>query len=163
MTDKERRRSIIFLSTFPIRIKQEQKYVDCAIEALKAFEERPHGEWIEVKNRNGTVIAYTCSNCGSGAWKAHITKYCGNCGSNNRERKEKALENLASAKTVTDPSRRVEMVCDLIRKKEDLLMENDERANDRDCETCIHKKEVKRDIFACEVWECKYEPKSKED
>lgn len=41
-------------------------------------------------------------------------------------------------------------------------MENDERANDRDCETCIHKKEVKRDIFACEVWECKYEPRDKE-
>ena len=42
-------------------------------------------------------------------------------------------------------------------------MENDERANDRDCETCIHKKEVKRDIFACESWECKYEPRDKED
>lgn len=83
-------------------------------------------------------------------------------GLTDRERKEKALENLASAKTVTDPSRRVEMVCDLIRKKEGYLMENNERVDVRNCVNCKHYKHYKEDIFACESWECKYEPRDKE-
>lgn len=57
------------------------KTVNEASELLR--KQRLHGEWKEVKNKNGTVIAYTCSNCGCGAWKAHITKYCGKCGSKN--------------------------------------------------------------------------------
>ena len=83
MTDKERRETIIFLSTFPIRIKQEQKYVDCAIEALK--EQRPHGQWI--CNEDGN---YECSECGI-AWKdmpakdaKPVFKACPWCGADMR-------------------------------------------------------------------------------
>lgn len=38
-------------------------------------------------------------------------------GLTDQERKDKALENLAKAKTVTDPSRRVEMICKVIKER----------------------------------------------
>lgn len=45
-------------------------------------------------------------------------------------------------------------------------MENGERkisfVNERDCANCKHYKHYKEDIFACESWECKYEPRDKE-
>ena len=41
-------------------------------------------------------------------------------------------------------------------------MENNERVDVRDCVNCQHYKHYKEDIFACESWECKYEPRDKE-
>lgn len=36
--------------------------------------------------------------------------------------------------------------------------------NDRDCANCKHYKLYKdNDLYACESWECKYEPRDKED
>ena len=39
--------------------------------------------------------------------------------------------------------------------------------NDRDCANCKHYKRYKNfyddDLYACESWECKYEPRDKED
>lgn len=47
-------------------------------------------------------------------------------------------------------------------------MENGERkisfVNERDCANCKHYKLYKdNDLYACESWECKYEPRDKED
>ena len=41
-------------------------------------------------------------------------------------------------------------------------MENNERVDVRDCVNCKHYKHYKEDIFACESWACKYEPRDKE-
>lgn len=43
-------------------------------------------------------------------------------------------------------------------------MENNEKVDVRDCGSCVHYKLYKdNDLYACESWECKYEPRDKED
>lgn len=51
------------------------------------YEERPYGEWVPIKNRNGTVVALRCSACGQSPKYAIKSDFCPRCGSDNRKRK----------------------------------------------------------------------------
>lgn len=43
-----------------------------------------HGEWLPIKNRNGTVVALRCSTCGQSPKYAIESDFCHRCGSDNR-------------------------------------------------------------------------------
>ena len=63
------------------------KYAECAecakeheqlaewLKELKAYKERPQGEWIRVDDNIGTC--FVCDHCGN---KGHVSKFCSNCG-----------------------------------------------------------------------------------
>lgn len=59
------------------------------IDEAQTVEERPHGEWIDRSDggrvKNPFWTAYACSKCG---WKAEITNYCPNCGSDMRPKED---------------------------------------------------------------------------
>ena len=46
------------------------------------------GHWIDIKNKNGTVIAARCSRCGNSPKHAIKSDFCPNCGTDMREVKE---------------------------------------------------------------------------
>lgn len=50
------------------------------------YEKRPHGEWLTIKNRNGTVVALRCSACGQSPKYAIESDFCPRCGSDNRKK-----------------------------------------------------------------------------
>lgn len=54
--------------------------------ARKALEQEPReGHWIDIKNKNGTVIAVRCSKCGNSPKHAIKSDFCPNCGADMRE------------------------------------------------------------------------------
>lgn len=46
------------------------------------------GHWIDIKNKNGTVIAARCSRCGNSPKHAIKSDFCPNCGADMREGEE---------------------------------------------------------------------------
>lgn len=48
------------------------------------LEKRPHGEWIPIKNRKGTVVALRCSACGQSPKYAIKSDFCPRCGADMR-------------------------------------------------------------------------------
>jgi len=61
----------------PIRVDKVQEIIDNAPTI-----ERPHGKWIMVKNSDGNLKCYECSNCGK--HQGHISNYCEDCGADMR-------------------------------------------------------------------------------
>lgn len=53
---------------------------------VKALEQEPKkGHWIDIKNKNGTVIAARCSRCGNSPKHAIKSDFCPNCGATMQE------------------------------------------------------------------------------
>lgn len=48
-----------------------------AYDKMKAME-KPQGEWIMIKNSDGNLKCYECSNCGKA--QGYISNYCKDCG-----------------------------------------------------------------------------------
>lgn len=62
---------------------------DCVRVAIEALKKEPRkGYWIDIKNKNGTVIAVRCSNCGNSPKHAIKSDFCPNCGADMREGEE---------------------------------------------------------------------------
>lgn len=67
--------------------KEEVK--ECCRMAIKALRREPRkGRWIDIKNKNGTVIAVRCSRCGNSPKHAIKSDFCPNCGADMREVEE---------------------------------------------------------------------------
>lgn len=57
----------------------EYKLLMSLIDNTSTVEERPKGEWIMIKNSDGNLKCYECSNCGKN--QGYISNYCEDCGS----------------------------------------------------------------------------------
>lgn len=54
---------------------------DCVRVAIKALEQEPKaGHWVDITNKNGTVIAVRCSCCKESPKHAIKSDFCPNCG-----------------------------------------------------------------------------------
>lgn len=60
-----------------------QRILD-AVNVGTPYEERPHGEWIPIRNRKGTVVALRCSACGQSPKYAIKSDFCPRCGADMR-------------------------------------------------------------------------------
>ena len=49
---------------------------------IQGLSERPKGEWIMIKNSDGNLKCYECSNCGKN--QGYISNYCEDCGADMR-------------------------------------------------------------------------------
>ena len=77
----------IVFNSFDRTTRKERQALDFAI---KALEERPQGEWIEVGDNQpySKDKLYGCSKCGFGGYLLSDTKnvnFCPNCGADMRE------------------------------------------------------------------------------
>ncbi len=59
---------------------EDRKVIDRAVRNGIPYEERPQGHWVAIKNKNGTILAYSCSECEYNPYHAKISDYCPNCG-----------------------------------------------------------------------------------
>ena len=50
--------------------------------------DRPHGEWVPIKNRKGTAVAVRCSACGQSPKYAIESDFCPRCGADMRKQGE---------------------------------------------------------------------------
>lgn len=48
------------------------------------IDDRPHGEWIPLKNKKGETVAWRCSSCGQSPKYAVNSDFCPNCGADMR-------------------------------------------------------------------------------
>lgn len=55
-------------------------------------EQRPHGEWIIRKNRQGKHIYSVCSRCNVAHLDTDFPNFCENCGADTRKRKKEGEE-----------------------------------------------------------------------
>ena len=57
------------------------EYEDFLDRAIKVLEQEPKtGHWIDITNKNGTVIAIRCDNCKGSPKHAIRSDFCPNCG-----------------------------------------------------------------------------------
>lgn len=60
---------------------QEQKDYENFVALVKSMPSMmPKAEWIPIKNKKGSIIAWRCSNCGNSPKHAIKSDHCPNCG-----------------------------------------------------------------------------------
>jgi len=73
------------------QFKRREMFYAIADELKKSLREqnRPHGEWIIRRNKQGAHIYSVCSKCNVPYLDTDFPNFCPNCGSDNRKKRKK--------------------------------------------------------------------------